>query len=90
MRSCPSSGVLGALLNGDLEVDRQQVLERHLGECSACQQTLVELAGNASEWDRWGRLLSANTERIAASVVTGIGFLAGGSIIRNGMSVQVE
>src|SRR3954447_6794011 len=33
-------------------------------------------------------LVAADPSRIAASVVTGIGFLAGGAILRTGLSVQ--
>ncbi|MFT3837879.1 MAG: MgtC/SapB family protein [Myxococcaceae bacterium] len=33
-------------------------------------------------------LVSTDPSRIAASIVTGIGFLAGGAILRNGLSVQ--
>jgi putative Mg2+ transporter-C (MgtC) family protein len=33
-------------------------------------------------------LVAADPSRIAASIVTGIGFLAGGAILRTGMSVQ--
>jgi putative Mg2+ transporter-C (MgtC) family protein len=35
-----------------------------------------------------GDLVSVDTSRIAASVVTGIGFLAGGAILRSGITVQ--
>jgi putative Mg2+ transporter-C (MgtC) family protein len=33
-------------------------------------------------------LVTVDTSRIGASIVTGIGFLAGGAILRNGLSVQ--
>src|SRR4051812_50018912 len=35
-----------------------------------------------------GDLVEVDGSRIAASVVSGIGFLAGGAILRNGISVQ--
>src|ERR1700721_2557077 len=41
-------------------------------------------------WQHYGKddLVEVDTERIAASVVSAVGFLAGGAILRTGASVQ--
>jgi putative Mg2+ transporter-C (MgtC) family protein len=41
-------------------------------------------------WQHYGKddLVNVDTSRIAASVVSGIGFLAGGAILRTGVTVQ--
>jgi len=56
------------LLTDGIANERQQDLERHLGQCSACQQTLDELAGNPADWRRWKRLLRDDTKFRTAAV----------------------
>jgi WD40 repeat protein/tRNA A-37 threonylcarbamoyl transferase component Bud32 len=51
MPSCPSAAELVALLN-ESEPDQRPELEAHVGECAACQTTLLGLADDTGEWGR--------------------------------------
>ncbi|MFO0891606.1 MAG: serine/threonine-protein kinase [Isosphaeraceae bacterium] len=52
--SCPDSNNLRALRDGRLRGQDQAVLERHLGECEACQRRLESLDAGDAGWP--GRL----------------------------------
>lgn len=67
MASCPSVADLAALLAEDDAAPRRLDLETHLNDCTDCQQALLGLAGDTSEWSRLetsgaGRLTSPATE----------------------------
>ena len=62
MTACPPADLLSELLSDELSDERRQPLEVHVGECGVCQQTLLQLAG---DWSRWQRLLSADTQTLA-------------------------
>ncbi len=47
MPSCPTSEQLAELLTDRLSDAEREILETHLGECPACQGTLLDLAGPA-------------------------------------------
>ncbi len=57
MRTCPSRERLAELLTDQLSTPEQDTLERHVGDCTACQQHLQELIGAAAKWSSWKRLL---------------------------------
>src|SRR5271170_906166 len=46
--SCPDHERLRQLLESDLANDEEAELVRHLDSCSGCQQSLEEIAGDAS------------------------------------------
>src|SRR5277367_5974718 len=52
--------------------------------------TFMVISSQFVYWQHYGKddLVEVDASRIAASVVSGIGFLAGGSILRSGINVQ--
>jgi len=52
--------------------------------------TFMVISSQFVYWQHYGKddLVEVDTERIAASVVSAVGFLAGGSILRTGATVQ--
>jgi putative Mg2+ transporter-C (MgtC) family protein len=52
--------------------------------------TFMVISSQFVYWQRYGHddLVTVDSSRIAASVVSGIGFLAGGAILRNGFTIQ--
>lgn len=85
---------LGAVLGGliGFERDRQKKqagLRTHLivAMASATFMVVSTSFANFQSYSE-GMLVAVDGSRIASSVVTGIGFLAGGAILRTGLSVQ--
>jgi putative Mg2+ transporter-C (MgtC) family protein len=85
---------LGALLGGTIGFERdrhrrQAGLRDHLlvGLASA---TFMVVSAHFYFFQHYGNVagIGADPSRIAASVVTGIGFLAGGAILKTGLNVQ--
>jgi putative Mg2+ transporter-C (MgtC) family protein len=84
----------GALLGGTIGLER----DRHHQQAGLRTHTLVALASatfmvvsaHFAFFQNYGNAPGITTDpsRIAASVVTGIGFLAGGAILKSGLSVQ--
>src|SRR5262245_2229234 len=57
MPACPSEPRLKDLLDEHVPPAERAVLEDHLSHCETCQQTLLDLSGDASEWERLESLL---------------------------------
>jgi WD40 repeat protein/tRNA A-37 threonylcarbamoyl transferase component Bud32 len=56
MQLCLSPQELAELLTNNLDEAERLARENHLGECPTCQQTLLELSGEASVSGYWKRL----------------------------------
>jgi len=85
---------LGGVLGGVIGYERQRAgrpagLRTHLIVAMAAA-TFMVVSAQFVYFQRYGKedLVTVDGSRIAASVVTGIGFLAGGSILRSGATVQ--
>jgi putative Mg2+ transporter-C (MgtC) family protein len=85
---------IGAALGGTIGLERdrhgrQAGLRTHLIVAMA-SATFMVVSANFEFFQRYGNApgLSTDPSRIAASVVTGIGFLAGGAILKTGLTVQ--
>jgi putative Mg2+ transporter-C (MgtC) family protein len=65
-------------------------LERQFGQHPAGMRTSALVCGGAAIYVLMARSLSSNTEtaRVAAQVVSGMGFLGGGVILREGLTVR--
>jgi anti-sigma factor RsiW len=57
--TCPETACWQALLDGTLSEDEQTALTAHLDFCSACQQTLQQLAAGHNSWSGVARDLAA-------------------------------
>ena len=82
--------VLGAIIGYERHVHgRPAGLRTHLIVALA-SATFMVVSTHFIYFQQYRRddLVSADTSRIAASVVAGIGFLAGGAILRTGLTVQ--
>lgn len=86
--------VVGACLGGVIGYERDRHgrpvgLRTHLIVAMAAA-TFMVVSAQFVYFQRYGKddLVNVDGSRIAASVVTGIGFLAGGSILRSGATVQ--
>lgn len=60
LKTCPNDEELSALLDGDLEPDRQAELDAHLEDCSTCQQARDALAALVTDL---GGLAEAEPDR---------------------------
>ncbi|MGA3123506.1 MAG: MgtC/SapB family protein [Polyangiaceae bacterium] len=85
---------LGAVLGGVIGYERDRHrrpvgLRTHLIVAMAAA-TFTVLSAQFVYWQHYGKddLVEVDTERIAASVVSAVGFLAGGAILRTGITVQ--
>ena len=85
---------LGAALGGVIGYERDRHrrpvgLRTHLIVAMAAA-TFTVLSAQFVYWQHYGKddLVEVDTERIAASVVSAVGFLAGGAILRTGITVQ--
>ena len=85
---------VGALLGGVIGYERDRHrrpvgLRTHL-IVAMTAATFMVVSSHFVYWQHYSKddLVSVDPSRIAASVVSGIGFLAGGAILRNGISVQ--
>jgi len=85
---------IGALLGGVIGYERDRHrrpvgLRTHL-IVAMTAATFMVISSQFVYWQHYGKddLVEVDSSRIAASVVSGIGFLAGGSILRYGITVQ--
>jgi putative Mg2+ transporter-C (MgtC) family protein len=85
---------VGAALGGVIGYERNRHrrpagLRTHLIVAMAAA-TFMVISSQFVYWQHYGRddLVEVDPERIAASVVSAVGFLAGGAILRTGVSVQ--
>jgi putative Mg2+ transporter-C (MgtC) family protein len=85
---------LGATFGGIIGYERDRHrrpvgLRTHLIVAMAAA-TFMVISSQFVYWQRYGKgdLVEVDSSRIAASVVSAVGFLAGGAILRTGVSVQ--
>ncbi len=85
---------VGAALGGVIGYERDRHgrpvgLRTHLIVAMAAA-TFMVISSQFVYWQHYGKddLVEVDSSRIAASVVSAVGFLAGGAILRNGLSVQ--
>lgn len=85
---------IGAALGGVIGYERDRHgrpvgLRTHLIVAMA-SATFTVLSSQFPYWQHYGKddLVEVDTSRIAASVVSAVGFLAGGAILRTGLTVQ--
>ncbi len=82
--------VLGGVIGYERDRHRRPVgLRTHL-IVAMTAATFMVISSQFVYWQHYGKedLVQVDSSRIAASVVSGIGFLAGGSILRSGVTVQ--
>jgi putative Mg2+ transporter-C (MgtC) family protein len=82
--------VLGGVIGYERDRHRRPVgLRTHLIVAMAAA-TFMVISSQFVYWQHYGKddLVEVDTSRIAASVVSAVGFLAGGAILRTGVSVQ--
>lgn len=85
-----AGAVLGGVIGYERDVHRRPVgLRTHLLVAMAAA-TFMVISSQFVYWQHYGKddLVEVDASRIAASVVSGIGFLAGGAILRNGLTIQ--
>ena len=84
------AGVLGASIGLERELrEREAGLRTHLLVCvGSALFTIVSAYGFRDFLVNGGSVIRADPTRIAAQIVTGIGFLGAGAIIRQGLSVR--
>ena len=84
------SAVLGGAIGVEREIrDREAGIRTHLlVALGACLFTLLSAYGFHSFLASGATVVRADPTRIAAQIVTGIGFLGAGAIIREGLSVR--
>ena len=84
------AGLLGAAIGFERELrDREAGMRTHLlVAMGSCLFTLVSAYGFHEFLAEGGAVVRADPSRIAAQIVTGIGFLGAGAIIRQGLSVR--
>ncbi len=81
---------LGGVIGYERDLHRRPVgLRTHLIVAMAAA-TFMVLSSQFVYWQHYGKddLVEVDTSRIAASVVSAVGFLAGGAILRTGITVQ--
>jgi len=81
---------LGGVIGAERDIHRRQAgLRTHL-IVSMASATFMVVSSHFVKFQDYapGSLVSVDTSRIAASVVAGVGFLGGGSILRTGATVQ--
>jgi putative Mg2+ transporter-C (MgtC) family protein len=85
---------VGAIFGGIIGYERDRHgrpvgLRTHLIVAMAAA-TFMVISSQFVYWQHYGKddLVEVDTSRIAASVVSAVGFLAGGSILRTGLTVQ--
>jgi putative Mg2+ transporter-C (MgtC) family protein len=84
------AGALGAAVGLERELrDREAGMRTHLlVSLGSCLFTIVSAFGFHAFLTGGGNVVRADPTRIAAQIVTGIGFLGAGAIIREGLSVR--
>jgi len=85
-----AAAALGAAIGFERELrDREAGMRTHLlVALGSCLFTLVSAYGFHEFLARGGNVVRADPSRIAAQIVTGIGFLGAGAIIRQGLSIR--
>lgn len=81
---------LGGIIGYERDRHRRPVgLRTHLIVAMAAA-TFMVISSHFVYWQHYGKddFVEVDSSRIAASVVSGIGFLAGGAILRQGVSIQ--
>ncbi len=81
---------LGGVIGAERDIHRRQAgLRTHLIVAMA-SGTFMVVSAHFAYFQHYvpGQLVNIDTSRIAASVVAGVGFLGGGSILRTGATVQ--
>lgn len=84
------AALLGAVIGAERDIHRRQAgLRTHL-IVSMASATFMVVSAHFVYFQHYvaGQLVTVDTSRIAASVVAGVGFLGGGSILRTGSTVQ--
>ncbi len=84
------AALLGGVIGLERDIHRRQAgLRTHL-IVSMASATFMVVSAHFVHFQRYvpGQLVNVDTSRIAASVVAGVGFLGGGSILRTGATVQ--
>ena len=82
--------VLGGVIGYERDLHRRPVgLRTHLIVAMAAA-TFMVLSSQFVYWQHYGKddLVEVDTSRIAASVVSAVGFLGGGAILRTGLTVH--
>jgi putative Mg2+ transporter-C (MgtC) family protein len=82
--------VLGGIIGYERDRHRRPVgLRTHL-IVAMTAATFMVISANFVYWQHYGKddLVEVDASRIAASVVSGIGFLAAGAILRTGVTIQ--
>ncbi len=84
------AGVLGGVIGFERELrDREAGLRTHMLVCvGSALFTIVSAYGFRGFLESGDQVIRADPTRIAAQIVTGIGFLGAGAIIRQGLSVR--
>ncbi len=84
------AALLGGVIGAERDIHRRQAgLRTHL-IVSMASGTFMVVSAHFVYFQHYvaGQLVEVDTSRIAASVVAGVGFLGGGSILRTGATVQ--
>ena len=84
------AAALGGVIGFERDIHRRQAgLRTHLIVAMAAA-TFMVISSQFVYWQHYGKddLVAVDTSRIAASVVSAVGFLAGGAILRTGITVQ--
>lgn len=81
---------LGGLIGFERDIHRRQAGLRTHFIVAMASATFMVVSAHFMYFQRYvaGNLVTVDSSRIAASVVSGVGFLAGGSILRTGATVQ--
>lgn len=85
-----AGGVLGGVIGYERDLHRRPVGLRTHFLVALAAATFMVVSSQLVYFQRYaaGDLVEVDASRIAASVVSGIGFLAGGAILRTGLTVQ--
>src|SRR3954469_25907750 len=85
-----AGAALGGVIGYERDVHRRPVgLRTHL-IVAMTAATFMVISSQFVYWQHYAKddFVSVDGSRIAASVVSGIGFLAGGAILRTGLTIQ--
>lgn len=84
------AALLGGLIGIERDIHRRQAGLRTHFIVSMASATFMVVSTHFVYFQKYipGQLVMVDTSRIAASVVAGVGFLGGGSILRTGATVQ--
>jgi putative Mg2+ transporter-C (MgtC) family protein len=84
------AAILGGVIGAERDIHRRQAgLRTHL-IVSMASGTFMVVSAHFAYFQHYvpGQIVNVDSSRIAASVVAGVGFLGGGSILRTGATVQ--